>query len=184
VVSARTSPGLRHSCHSLTVCNDPHADKHAVIGQPIQQALRKRLQHAVDEDALEAADRRRHGKAVCPDHGGIRALEPGDPGLRRDRQALKPLQPHHFLGNLREDRRRIAGPGADLENALRRTDREGLDHARNEPGFVEGLAAADRQRQIARCQVAIAIRHEVAAGYQLERAQHRQIANARARIRR
>ena len=45
----------------------------------------------------------------------------------------------------RQDRRLVAGPGAELEDAVARLRREQLGHARDDPRLADRLAGVDRQ---------------------------------------
>ena len=70
--------------------------------------------------------------AVALDDLDVVIAEAGDPLLGDFDQLALPLDRHHLAGDPADDRRRIAGAGADLEHLVARLDLGRLDHQRDD----------------------------------------------------
>ena len=97
--------------------------------------------------------------------------EGADPRGGLHGQGLEPLKRHDLLRELREQSRAIACSRSDFADRVRRLHIQRSDHRRDYRRRLRGLAAADRQRDVAAGDVGKSLRHEQRPRHPLERAQ-------------
>ena len=88
-----------------------------------------------------------------------------------DGEGLEPLERHHLLRELRQQSRAIACSGSDFADGVGGPHVERGDHRGDDGRGLGGLAASDRQRDVAARDVGEPLRHEEGARHALERAQ-------------
>ncbi len=133
----------------------------------------------MNQKTIEGSGPGRYGETIGPNDCGIDVAECLEPRLRLRGETPISLDGQDLQCESRQDRRRIAGTGADLENAAVGFQRQKtFHHPGHQEGLGHGLSAWNRQRDIPRGKIGIAMGGEKLARHGFERTQNRQITNA------
>src|SRR5439155_1641652 len=97
---------------------------------------------------MERGALRPAARAVAQPGLEVREPQPTEPLLRFDEQIGEPLDRPHAGAQVRQDRRLVSRPGADLEYPVAAPDREALRHQCHDVGLGDRLAAPDRKRSV------------------------------------
>ncbi len=129
---------------------DPQgSDEPPSRGEAGQQGLGHRARHAVDEDAIEAAERAIGLEAVgVPQIHRSPEAAAGDPFMRSQCERAIALERNHLPAQGRQQGGDVAGAGADLEDAGIRLHVERAEQARHRVGRGHRLSAGERNRDV------------------------------------
>jgi hypothetical protein len=113
-----------------------------------------------DHDGVERGRLRPALGAVGADDLHVVIAELRFAGLGQSRKLLVPLDGIDLIGNAPHHRRRIAGPGADLEHIIAGPQFGQLDHAGNDIRLGDSLPGLDRERRVFVGELGQRLRHE------------------------
>ena len=120
----------------------------AALAELVDQRLRRVLGRGGDDDAVEGRLLGQAERAVAVDHGDVVQPEPLEELAGAAGEAAMALDGVDPAGEAGEDRRLVAGAGADLEHLAALGHLERLGHQPDHGGLADGLAAGDRQRRV------------------------------------
>ena len=128
-----------------------HSDgkHHPTAGlQLFEQPLRNLPGRRGQQDLVERGMLHPAPRAIADAQLDVVATGGAQPAFPLLGQLLDDFDRENLLRQLREDRRLIAKPGADLEDLVVLLDREQVCHKRDDEWLRDRFAIADRQRQI------------------------------------
>ena len=155
-------------------------DQSSADGQLIQQRLRNIGAAGGDDDRIEGRVLRPTERAVAVQHVHVVETLLAQSPRRLFGQFGVPLDRVDLAGDSSQDRRGVAGAGADFQHAVLRLQLECLGHQGHDVGLRNGLPLLDRQGPIEVGKLGQLGRQERFTRHRFHRGQHRGIGDAAA----
>ena len=132
--------------HRVRLADGEHHDP--AVAELVEERLRRVLGGGGQDDAVEGGLLGQAERAVAVDDGDVVQAELLEELAGAAGEAAVALDGVDAAGEAGEDRRLVAGAGADLEHLRAAGDVEGLGHQADDGGLADRLAAGDGERRV------------------------------------